>query len=201
MAKKALIVYGTRFGATASTSEEIAKVLRAESFEVRVVNAKKEKVKNISDYDLVIVGSGMMMDRWTKEPEKFLGKFQKELAEKKVALFVSSGAQVFIEHEKKVEEFHPPGKTITLLGDEAINRARKKYLDEKASKYNLKPVSLAVLGGVWDYNHMPLWFGKVLESFKPRLEAAGIKEVTPGVYDTRDWDAIRNWAKDLAARV
>ena len=112
MAKKALIVYGTRFGATASTSEEIAKVLRAESFEVRVVNAKKEKVKNISDYDLVIVGSGMMMDRWTKEPEKFLGKFQKELAEKKVALFVSSGAQVFIEHEKKVEEFHPQGRLL-----------------------------------------------------------------------------------------
>jgi len=42
MSKKALIVYGTRFGATASTSEEIANVLRSEGLEVRVVNAKRK---------------------------------------------------------------------------------------------------------------------------------------------------------------
>lgn len=44
----ALIVYGTRLGATASTSEEIARILREEGLEVRVVNAKKEKVKRHS---------------------------------------------------------------------------------------------------------------------------------------------------------
>jgi menaquinone-dependent protoporphyrinogen IX oxidase len=201
MPKKALIVYGTRFGATAGTSEEIAKVLRDKGLEVIVVNAKKEKVKDISDYDLIIVGSGMMIDRWTKEPEKFLQKFQKELIKKKVALFVSSGAQVMIEHEKKFEEFHPGGKTTTLLGDEAIGRARKKYLEEKAAKYGLQPVSLALFGGVWDYHHMPWWSGQATALAKPKLEDAGIKESKPGVYDTRDWDAIRNWAKELAASV
>ena len=36
---KALIVYGTRYGAAASTSEEIAKALRQQGFEVEVVNA------------------------------------------------------------------------------------------------------------------------------------------------------------------
>ena len=40
---KALIVYGTRYGATASTSEEIAEMLRKEGFDVRVANAKKDK--------------------------------------------------------------------------------------------------------------------------------------------------------------
>ena len=100
MSKKALIVYGTRFGATSGTSEEIANVLRNGGLDVRVVNAKKEKVQDISGYDLIIVGSGMMIDRWTGEPEKFLNKFQKELAKKKVALFVSSGAQALIEHDR-----------------------------------------------------------------------------------------------------
>ena len=52
MAKKALIVYGTRYGATQSTSEEIAKVLQGEGLEVNVVNAKKERVRDISPYDL-----------------------------------------------------------------------------------------------------------------------------------------------------
>jgi len=63
MAKKVLIVYGTRYGATEGTSEEIARVLRSEGLEVRVANAGKEKIKDISEYDLVIVGSGMQMAR------------------------------------------------------------------------------------------------------------------------------------------
>ncbi|MDD5082325.1 MAG: flavodoxin domain-containing protein [Dehalococcoidales bacterium] len=198
MSKKVLIVYGTRFGATASTSGEIAGVLRDEGIEVRVVDAKKEKVKDISEYDMVIVGSGMMIHRWAKEPEKFLEKFQKELAKKKVALFVSSGAQVLIEHDKKFDDFQFGGKLTTITGDEAIGMTRKKYLEEKAAKYNLQPVAMAVFGGVYDYHHMPWWSGKAMQAAKPQLEAAGIKESKPGVYDTRNWDDIRSWAKELA---
>ncbi|MGQ9459973.1 MAG: hypothetical protein ACUVRA_01910 [Candidatus Bathyarchaeaceae archaeon] len=33
---------------------------------------------------------------------------------------------------------------------------------------------------------------------KQQLDAAGFKETDPGFYDTRDWNAIRNWAKELA---
>jgi menaquinone-dependent protoporphyrinogen IX oxidase len=46
MNKKALIVYSTRYGETASTSQEIAATMRKEGIEVRVVNAKEEKVKD-----------------------------------------------------------------------------------------------------------------------------------------------------------
>jgi len=183
MSKKVLIIYGTRFGATTGTSEEIARVLRNEGCDVRVVNAKEEKVADISGYNLIVVGSGMMIDRWTSEPEKFLKKFQKELAKKKVALFVSSGAQALIEYEGKPE---------------AIGRARIKYLEEKAAKYNLQPVTLGLFGGIWDYNNMPWWAGKFAAMGRPKIEAAGFKEIKPGVYDTRDWNAIRSWAKELA---
>ena len=130
---KTLIVYGTCYGATADTSEEIARVLRDEGFEVRVVNTKEEKVDDISEYKLIIVESGMKIDRWTKEPEKFLNKFKKELTKKKVAIFVSSGIQAIYEYE---------GNT------EAVGRARKKYLEEKAEKYSLNPIAMAVFGGV-----------------------------------------------------
>jgi len=201
MLKKALIVYGTRFGATASTSEEIAKVLQDRGLDTKVINAKKEKVRDISDYDLIVVGSGMMIHRWTKEPERFLMKYQKELVNKKVALFVSSGSQVIIEHDKKFEDFQFGGKVTTITGDAAIGMTRKKYLEEKAAKYDLHPVTMAVFGGVYDYHHMPWWSGKAMEAAKPNLAAAGVKEVQPGVYDTRDWNAIRSWAKELASAV
>lgn len=185
MAKKVLIVYGTRYGATASTSEEIAKVLQEQGLEVKIVNAKKEKVTDISPYDLIIVGSGMQMGKWTNEPENFLNQFQEELAKKKVAIFVSSAAQALMEYENKTEE---------------IANNRKLYLEDKAAKYHLQPLSMVILGGVWDFNKMNFLFKRTLASFKPRIEAAGFKEIKPGLYDTRDWNVIRNWAKELAAK-
>jgi menaquinone-dependent protoporphyrinogen oxidase len=186
MAKKVLIVYGTRYGATQGTSEEIAEVLKEEGLEVKVVNVKKEKVKEISPYELIIVGSGMQMGKWTREPEKFLNQFQEELANKKVAIFVSSAARALMEYEKKTEE---------------IEKNRKQYLEEKATKYNLQPISMVTLGGVWDFNKMNILLRKTLSSVKKEIESAGFKEIKPGLYDTRDWNVIRTWAKELATKI
>ncbi len=179
---KALIVYGTRYGATATTSHFVAKVLQEEGFSTFVVNAKEEKIEDISKYDLVIVCSGLQIDRWTSELEQFMSRFKKELAKKKVAMFVSSGSYAIIEHE----------------GDaKATTRAWKKYLEDKAAKYSLKPIAIGLFGGVWDYGKMGSITRKAMESYKKRIEAAGFKETKPGVYDTRDWEAIKIWAKNL----
>ena len=184
---KALIVYGTRYGATASTSENIAGVLRQEGFDVRVVNAKKDKVRDITEYELVIVGSGIQINKWTREPEKFLKKFQKELAKKKVALFVCCGSTKPL--DDKVDKA------------ESIEKARTKYLEEKAAKYNLQPVAMGLFGGVYNFNKVPWLFGKFMEAIKPQLEAAGVPQTEPGLYDTRDLNAIRDWAKEVAQTV
>jgi menaquinone-dependent protoporphyrinogen oxidase len=184
---KALIVYGTRYGATASTSEEIAGGLRQEGFDVRVVNAKKDKVKDINEYELVIVGSGIQINRWTKEPEKFLKKFQKELAKKKVALFVCCGSAEPLDDKTDKAK--------------SIENARTKYLEEKAAKYNLQPIALGLFGGVYNFNKVSWLFRKFMESIKPQLEAAGVKQTEPGLYDARDLNAICSWAKELVQRV
>ena len=182
---KTLIVYGTRYGATAGTSEEIAKVLRENGFNVRVVNAKKEKVDDISEYELVIIGSGMRIDRWTKEPERFLNKFKNELSQKKVAIFVSSAVQAIYEYE---------GNT------EATERSSKKYLEEKAEKYSLNPIAMAIFGGVFPYNKLGWVERKTVGQLWRKFEEAGFEKKN-GVYDTRDWDAIRNWTQELARNV
>jgi menaquinone-dependent protoporphyrinogen oxidase len=184
---KALIVYGTRYGATASTSEDIAEVLRQEGFDVKVVNAKKDKVKDITEYELVIVGSGIQIGRWTKEPENFLKKHQKELKQKKVALFVCCGSACPLTEED--------GKP------EKMEEAKRKYLDEKAAKYNLQPVAVGFFGGVYNFNDVSWLFRKFMEYVKPQLLEAGYTETKPGIYDLRDLDAIRSWTKELAQKV
>jgi menaquinone-dependent protoporphyrinogen IX oxidase len=69
---KGIVVYGTSFGATRRTSEEIARILREENFDIKLVNAQENKVKDISEYQLVIVGSSLANCRWNSQVEDFL---------------------------------------------------------------------------------------------------------------------------------
>jgi len=184
--KKVLIAYGTRYGATAGTAEEIAKVLQGEGLEVKLVNLKKEKVKDISEFELIIIGSGMKMEMWTSKTKAFLKKFSSELNKKKVAFFVSSGARALMEYKGENEE---------------ISRITKKYLEDKASKYYLNPIAMTMFGGIWDYNQMGKIYRKFLDAEKEHFIPAGFKETEPGVYDSRNWDEIRKWAKDLASKI
>jgi len=158
---KTLIVYGTRYGATKGTSEEIAKVLREDGFNVRVVNAKEEKMDDISEYELVIIGSGMRIDRWTKEPERFLNKFKNELSKKKVAIFVSSAVQAIYEYEGN---------------NEAIERSSKKYLEEKTEKYSLNPIAMAIFVGVFPYNKLGWMERKTVGQLWRKFEEIGFEK-------------------------
>ena len=181
----ALILYGTRYGATKGTSEEIAKVLRAGNFEVKVVNAQEEKVKDISEYGLVVIGSGVACGRWVNEAEDFLKKIQKEVEHKKLALFVSSVEPIAVKE----------GKT------EEVAKMRKIDLEDRVAKYDLKPVSIGFFGGIIDFNRMGFLTRKGMEAaFKAPLQKHGFKETAPGAYDLRDWDEIRGWAKELARK-
>ena len=183
---RVLIAYGTRYGATTSTAEEIAKVLQGEGFEVKVVNLKEEKVKDVSKFELVIIGSGMKMEMWTSKAKSFLNKFSRELKKMKVAIFVSSGARALMEYKGEHDE---------------IIRITKKYLEDKASKYGLNPISMTMFGGIWDYNQIGKIYQKFLEAEKANFNPAGFIETEPGVYDSRNWDEIRNWAKELASNI
>jgi menaquinone-dependent protoporphyrinogen IX oxidase len=167
---KTLLVYGTRYGATASTSEEIAKVLQAEGFDIKVANAKEEKINDISSYDLIIVGTGLQFARWTGEVEGFLKRFQKELAQKKLAVFVSTMKTV-LDREEKTEE---------------LKKDRKMELEDKITKHNLQPISVGFFGGVMNFNKMNIITRKTVGSLRSRLEKDGFKESPPGVYELRD---------------
>jgi menaquinone-dependent protoporphyrinogen IX oxidase len=180
---RGLIVYGTTFGATKGTSEEIATILRGQNFDIKIVNAQEEKVKDIAEYELVIVGSSLANCRWNSQAEDFLKRFQKELAHKELAMFVSS-VKPIAEREGNTEE---------------IAKIHKIALEDKVSKYGLKPIMTGVFGGILNYNKMGFLTRKSMEiAFKSRLQNTGFKEVEPGVYDLRDWKEIQNWTRELA---
>ncbi len=182
---KALVVYGTRTGTVAITAQEIAQTLQKQGIEAKVLNAKKEKIKSIAEYDLIVVGSGIQMGRWTGETEDFLKKFRSQLATKKVALFVNCGSAV---------------EKLNLDKPEIATNAKTKYLEEKATKYKLNCSSLGLFGAIYNFNTMSWIMKKGMKNERPKL-AASYKETEPGVYDTRDIEAIQKWVQELTTKM
>lgn len=175
---KALVAFGSRYGSSAEIAEEIEKVMENEGVTVNLVNLRKNKLDDINHYELIVVGSGIKMGKWTKEPLKFLNKNKSALQDKKVALFVSCGAP--------------------LEGEEKVDEARELYL-EKVAKENLsgEPVSMGLFGGVFDPNaNHGLMYKMAMKMTKKGFEEKGVD--TSKRYDYRDWDEIRDWARRLA---
>lgn len=175
---KALIIYGTRYGTAAEIAEEIGKVIENEGIEVDLIDSRGIKNYDIFSYDMVIVGSGIKIGKWTKGSLKFLENNKSALSDKKVALFVTCGAANM---------------------EETIAEGQEKYLDEVALKYlSNKPVATGLFGSIYDPNANQGLMYKLATKFiiKKGLDKQGID--TSKRLDYRDWDKIRAWARDLA---
>jgi menaquinone-dependent protoporphyrinogen oxidase len=174
---KALVVYGSRYGTAAEIAQEIADVIENEGNEVDLKDVRAIKKFDVSPYDLIVVGSGIKMGKWTKGSLKFLKDNKSQLANKKVALFVSCGAA----NEKKSR-------------DEGWENYLKKVATENLEG---EPVELGLFGSVYDPNAKHGLMYKLTNRFyKKELEKQGID--TTKRHDYRDWDEIRAWANNLA---
>ncbi len=87
MSKTVLIAYASKYGATTEIAEKIGEVLRQGGLTAEVNAA--DKVKELSPFQAVILGSAVYVGRWRKQAVKFLQANEKALAEKPVWIFSS----------------------------------------------------------------------------------------------------------------
>ena len=173
---KALLVFGTRWGGTVSVANIIAQALRERNYLVDVIDAR-ENHPNAAEYDVIIVGSGIRADQWTKETLKFLQNNAEILRQKKTALFVSC----------QMADGEKEGK----------QKAKEAYLLEIAEKYRLNPVSFGLFGGFLDFRESHGLLVDIIVRFNKRnLRRNGLD--TRKIYDTRNWNEIKNWATEVA---
>jgi len=130
---KTLIAYGTRYGATAKSSEVIAKVLKEKfnhDVEVVKLSSQTENI-DLSSYDNVIVGSSVAMFSWTKRAKEFL---KNDFSGKKLFVFISSAALTYSALEKgEIKKYE---------------KWKKRFLDKIIKKnVSIEPTSTAVFGG------------------------------------------------------
>ena len=172
---KALIAYGTRYGSTADIANRMGNVLKRKGIDVTITNLGQEKINDISKFDLVIVGSGIAIGKWTKKPLKFLSRFETELAKKKVALFVSCG-------DAKNPDKHED--------------AKERYLKKITRDHPMiKPVKLGLFGGVIDLTKVGFLTRSMLKAASKEMEKDGIDINKRN--DFRDWKHIEDWTGEL----
>ena len=174
---KALVLYGSRWGGTVAVAQRIGRSLSEEGLTVSVLDAKKTP-KNPEVFDLFVIGSGMRADKWTKETLDFMEKNSKLLQTKKTALFVS--CQMADRTEPQVRE-----------------KAKKRYLQDTADQYGLKPICFGFFGGFLDFKDS---HGVIVDIMvrvnRKSLRRNGLD--TTKVHDTRDWNNIDAWARETA---
>jgi menaquinone-dependent protoporphyrinogen IX oxidase len=118
---KTLIAYATRGGTTEEYAKAISSVLTDEfKMQADLVNLKKSRNPDLTQYQNIIVGAGIKMFKMHKEGAEFLKK--KNFGEKNVGIFISS----------------------LVPRNEAI----KKYVDViLQTNKTLKPIAVEVFGG------------------------------------------------------
>jgi menaquinone-dependent protoporphyrinogen oxidase len=139
MDKKFLVAYGTAAGSTAEVAEAIGEEMRKAGGQVDVVAV--ENVKDLSDYDGVIIGSAVRINKLLSKTRKFLRKFRKQLKQLPLAYFLVC-------------------MTMAEETDENVQKATsfaKPLLDFK------EPVSLGLFGGCMDPEKLTGFFAKTMQ--------------------------------------
>ncbi|MBN2228129.1 MAG: flavodoxin domain-containing protein [Candidatus Thorarchaeota archaeon] len=172
---KVLICYGTRYGSAGEIAEHIGETLQGHGAVIDIINLKKDKVNHLEDYDIIVVGSGIQMGKWTKESLKFLKKNRAILSQKKVALFVSC---------------------MSAVQQDKCNQARRDYLDNVAADFpDINPFSMGLFGGLLDSTRGNFMTKTIMQALVKSL--AENDDAPQERVDLRDWEQIRIWAEGL----
>lgn len=182
---KVLVIYGSRHGGTRGIAERIGEVLRSQGPEAVVAAADHVTPDDVRAADGYVVGSGVYMGHWLKEPLEFLKRNQEALSSRPTWLF-SSGP---LPGSSK-EQLDADPLTNALGPTEGPGSGGRKKVEEVSA--TIHPRDHRVFLGAFDPDDPP----RALSERIVRVMPAAKKMLPPG--DFRDWDAIEAWARVIA---
>ena len=127
MALSVMVAYATKRGSTREVAEAVAETLGEQRLDVSVRAAAE--VRELDNYDGVVLGGALYMGRWHPAARRFLKRHRSTLAELPVAVF-GMGPLKNEEHDLQ-------------LSRQQLDRAL-------AAVPEVEPISVAIFGGVVD---------------------------------------------------
>jgi menaquinone-dependent protoporphyrinogen oxidase len=179
-----LIVYGSRHGGTRGIAQRIGEVLQAAKLEAHVVAA--DRTGDVGAVDAFVVGSGVYMGSWLKEPLEFMRRNQEVLAARPTWLFSSGPLRG---SSKESAETDPVTNALGPASGPGSG-GRKKVEELTAT---IQPRDHRVFFGAFDPKDPP----RTLAERVVRMVPASKDILPPG--DFRQWDEIEAWATQIAA--
>ncbi len=179
--RKILVAYGTRYGSTEEISQEIAKILEQKGIETKLHNLGTGKYKNwpkLDDFDGVIIGTSLKVNKWKKQVKLFLENNKMALEGKKIGAF-----------------------TCGLYAIAEPDEAKKDISKRLIEKFELEAELYEAFGGILDFSedaNIGRTGRAVLQLAAKGMSAEkGLKFDMNGCNDFRDWDKIRGFAKEF----
>jgi menaquinone-dependent protoporphyrinogen oxidase len=182
---RVLIVYASRHGGSAGIADRIGETLQAEGFEVLVRSASK--MPSPDSFDGCVVGAGVYMGSWVKEGTNYLARFADSLALRPVWLF-SSGP---LPGSSKTTSASSDPIELALGPATGPGSGGRRRIAELADK--IGPRDHRVFNGMFDPSSEPRVISERIVRMFPRSE-----KILPAG-DFRDWPAIEEWARTIAA--
>jgi menaquinone-dependent protoporphyrinogen oxidase len=105
-----LVVHGSKLGGTAGIASSIGETLREAGFAVDVLPARQ--VRDLKDYDAVVIGGGLYAGRWYKDARRFVLRHAAALRQRPVWFF-SSGP---LDDSASQKDLPPTEQVQQLMG-------------------------------------------------------------------------------------
>jgi len=168
MMQKTLVTYASKYGATAEIAEKIGAVLRDAGLLVDVLPVKQ--ARDLTPYDVVILGSAVYIGQWRRAAVKFLKANENALSKKQVWLFSSGptgeGDPVelldgwrFPKGQQELADRIQPRDIAVFHGDvdpEKVNALHKLMIDKVE----------APVGDFRDWNAITAWAESVVAALE-----------------------------------
>ena len=167
MEGKILVAHASMYGSTLEIATAISEVFLRGGAHVDVLPAGK--VKDIGQYDGIVLGTAVRAGKPLRDAVSFAKKFSAGFAGKRIALY-SVG--------------------IMMRDDTPENRVKAREVLAPILTQTGEPTAIGLFAGRIDYKKI----GFPLSFFFKREPSGMMREG-----DWRDWDMIRKWAADIAA--
>ena len=166
-----LIAYATRYGSTRDVAAAVATTLREQGRAIDLQPVRR--LQTLDEYGAVVLGAPIYIGHWHNDARQFLESHREILIRRPVAIFALG----------------------PLHNDPQEFADVRAQFDQELAHYSwLTPIASELFGGKFDPANL-----RFTDRLLASLPASPLHSIPAS--DARDWDAIRDWAHILAAKL